>query len=87
MTLKKINDHVSEAVYTSCNFSFKTTKIGEELHKNRNYNNAYEIFKANSERNEPAASFWIAYYIEHGYEIIEVNKFKAYMLYKKAADL
>ncbi|RIB18810.1 kinase-like domain-containing protein [Gigaspora rosea] len=60
-------------------------ETGTELHKKKNYEDAWKCFKQNAELGNPAAKFWIGYYLHYVYHV-EKDPIQARKLFKEAAD-
>ncbi|RIB15463.1 kinase-like domain-containing protein [Gigaspora rosea] len=60
-------------------------KDGIDMHKKKDYKNAWECFKQNAEVNNPIAKFWLGYYFLYGHHG-EKDSIKARQLFKEAAD-
>ncbi|CAG8751705.1 18264_t:CDS:2 [Gigaspora margarita] len=59
---------------------------GVEFHKNRDHKAALKCFEGNANLGDPLAKYWLGYYLSYGYEVIEINKERAKILFKEAAD-
>ncbi|CAG8587299.1 13162_t:CDS:2 [Gigaspora margarita] len=60
-------------------------EVGTEMHKKKNYQEAWNCFKQNAELGNPAAKFWLGYYLHYGYHV-EKDPIQARKLFKEAAD-
>ncbi|KAF0485891.1 kinase-like protein [Gigaspora margarita] len=60
-------------------------KDGIEMHKRKEYDNAWECFKQNADLNNPEAKFWVGYYLLYGHNG-EKDPIQARKYFKEAAD-
>ncbi|CAG8607823.1 8448_t:CDS:2 [Acaulospora morrowiae] len=71
---------------TSINLVINFEK-GIELHKEKNYKEAWKCFEENADLGNISAKYWKGYYLSNGYDgVVKKDKEKAMELLKEAAD-
>lgn len=60
---------------------------GIELHKQKDYKNAWKCFKENADLGNLSAKYWKGYYLYNGYDdIVEKDQISAMELFREASD-